>query len=79
MLMVARSSSINLAINLVPHAVKCSCSVMVFFTSRISDYLSEVSWSFYLSHRLNLITIGHHLPFLTSPNCNWKEKKASKL
>lgn len=46
MLMVARSSSINLAINLVPHAAKSGCSLMVFFTSRISYYLSEVSWSF---------------------------------
>lgn len=45
--MVARSSSINLAINLVPYAAKSNCSVMVFFTSGVSNCLSELSQSFY--------------------------------
>jgi len=47
--MVATSSSINLAINLVPHVAKSNCSVMGFFTSRISNRLFEMSWSFSVS------------------------------
>lgn len=70
MLMVDRSSSVNLSINLVPHAAKSNCSVMVFFTSRVSNCLFEVSWRFYQSHSLDLVTIGVLLPFLTLPHCS---------
>lgn len=64
-LLMVRSYSVYLAINLVLHSAKYTCSVMVSFTSRVSNSLPEMTWSFYLSLSIGLVLVlirNHNKP-----------------